>query len=617
MRKQLGSLIFALILSGLVQGCSYERDAISSTINQENLESTNVNESPYLTMIPTPTIAVEYSNYLVPELTILPLEEYDINEILIAIDCGFIPEEIQGDFDQLISTEQFLQLLTQLIHAKGGITEDIFLPKEEVVNEPITRLKASTYLYEAAYAMKHQVNIAILSNYSYDSNAISPLNLNANSFSDIKSLSLTKEEETALNYVVNQCDLISGYRLMEYTPDFRFRPKDALSRAEAILAAYRLYNSIPDAPNMISLEEVSTHTIPEDLLTKDSSLPDLTIESVPSYQGIRLKHTSSYNSLSANFCKTDIEYLAEQGFNFFQAYITASSFAAPYFNDVNPNLINEVCLKQLDQLIAWGIEYDVHINLCIDGLLGHGLSVLNSPDETSEVFLLDDVEALNRTVQFFKLLETRYANVPNEFLSFQLFDQPEFTTSIEIKNYVLPIVRAIRSINPDRVIFYDVMDSPDRQKPLTLLAKERVSFLYSLTQERFENNIATISEFLQDENQMEHSTWSKLLYQDVSKIAQKYNVGFMIHGINTNGLSPLYVEHRYLNTLLDGIHENELGWCFGEFGGIGATVLNGDKYDAEYIWDEEHNWYVDESLLELLKEYQYQTDAQEMHTITK
>ena len=161
------------------------------------------------------------------------------------------------------------------------------------------------------------------------------------------------------------------------------------------------------------------------------------------------------------------------------------------------------------------------------------------------------MEALNRTVQFFKLLETRYANVPNEFLSFQLFDQPEFTTSIEIKNYVLPIVRAIRSINPDRVIFYDVMDSPDRQKPLTLLAKERVSFLYSLTQERFENNIATISEFLQDENQMEYSTWSKLLYQDVSKIAQKYNVGFMIHGINTNGLSPLYVEHRYLNTLLD------------------------------------------------------------------
>lgn len=609
MRKQLGSLIFALILSGLVQGCSYERDAISSTLTQENLEPTNVNESPYLTMIPSPTIAVESLNYLVPELTILPLEDYDINEILLAIDTGFIPEIIQGDFVQLISTEQFLQLLAQIIHAKGGTSEHILLSKEEELKEPITRLKASTYLYEAAFAMKYQVNTAILSNYSYDANSISPLNLNTNSFSDIKSLSLSTEEKIALNYVVNQCDLISGYRLMEYTPDFRFRPKDALTRAEAILAAYRLYNSIPDAPNMISLDEVSTHTIPEDLLTKDSSLPDLTIDHVPSYQGIRLKHTSSYNSLSANFSRTDIEYLAEQGFNFFQAYITASTFAAPYFDDANPDLINEVCLKQLDQLIAWGIEYDVHINLCIDGLLGHGLSVVNSPDETSEVFLLDDVEALNRTIQLFKLLATRYADVPNEFLSFQLFDNPEFTSSVEIKNYVLPIVRSIRDVNPDRVIFYDVMDSPDRKKPLTLLAKEKVSFLYSLSQERFEINVSSINDFLQDENPMDYSTWSKLLYEDVSKIAEDYNVGFMIHGINTNGLSPLDIEHSYLKTLLNGIHEDGLSWCFGEFGGIGATVLNGDKFDAEYIWDEKRNWYVDEALLELLKEFQYQLDA--------
>ena len=609
MRKQLGSLIFALMLSCLFQGCSYEQDAILSTLNPDNIESINANESPEPTKQPTPTIFMEDSKYLVPELTILPLEDYDINEILIAIDYGFIPEEIQGDFVQLINTEQFIQLLTQLIHIKGGTTVDIFHYTEEEAKEPITRLKASTYLYEAAYAMKYQVNNAILANYSCDSNAISPLKLNTNSFSDIKHYSLSNEEKNALNYVVNQCDLLSGFRLMEFTPDFRFRPKDAFTRAEAILAAYRLYNSIPDTPNMISLEEEYTHTIPGDLLSKDSSLPDLTIESVPSYQGVRLKHTSSYNSLGAYFTKTDIEYLAEQGFNFLQAYITASSFAAPYFNDANPNLINEVCLKQLDQLIAWGIEFDVHINLCIDGLLGHGLSVNDSPDETSEVFLLDDMEALDRTVQFFKLLETRYVDVPNEFLSFQLFDNPEFTTSGEIKNYVLPIVRAIRDINPNRVIFYDVMDTPDRQKPLTLLAKEGVSFLYSLSQERFENNIGTIMDFLQDENQMEYSNWSKLLYKDVSKIAEKYKVGFMIHGLNTNGLSPLEIEHSYLKTLLTGIHDDGISWCFGEFGGVGATVLNGDKYDAEYIWDEKRNWYVDEHLLELLKEYQYQTDA--------
>lgn len=609
MRKQLITLIFALMLSSLVQGCSYEQEAASSNHNQENLESVHVNESPYLTMLPTPAIDVENSTYLIPELTILPLEEYDIEEMLIAIDTGFIPEEIQGHFDQLITAGQFLDLLTQIVHTKGGNTDAVRLSEDKDADEPITRLNAAAYLYEAAYAMNHQVNHAILSNYFYDSNAISPLNLSTNSFSDLKTLPLSKEDKATINFVINQCDLLSGYRLMEYTPDFRFRPKDALTRAEAILAAYRLYNSIPDHPKMISLDEVTTHTIPGDLLSKDSSLPDLTIKSIPAYQGIRLKHSSSYNSLSANFTKTDIKYLAEQGFNFFQAYITASSFAAPYFNDSNPNLINEVCLQQLDQLIAWGIEYDVHINLCIDGLLGHGLSVIDSPDETSELFLLDDVDALTRTIQFFKLLEARYVDVPNQFLSFQLFDNPEFTTSVEIKNYILPIVKAIRNINPERIIFYDVMDTPDRQKPLTLLAKEGVSFLYSLTQERFENNIGTVNDFLQEENQMEYSNWSKLLYHDVVKIAEKYKVGFMIHGINTSGASPIDIEHKYLKTLLTGIHESSLSWCFGEFGGIGATALNGDKYDAEYIWDEKNNWYVDESLLKLLVEYQYQTDA--------
>lgn len=604
MRKQLSALILAFSFSFMIQGCAYESSAPSTNLLEESVETPQSTASPSPTVTPTPTILAEETKYQLPELTILPLEDYDINEILMAIDCGFVPTEIQGDFVQLITAEQFCSLLKQMMLQKGFTPDSTKQLSEEEKAQPITRLTAASYLYDTVYDMDYQVNHAILTNYASDTNAISPLSLSSKSFSDLKTMNLTKTEKQAINFVINQCDTMSGYRLLEYTPDFRFRPIDAFTRAEAILAVYRLYNSMPEEPHMIPFDEASSHTIPTDLLTKDSTLPDLTIDFLPQYQGVRLKHSSSYHSLSATITKTDIAYLAEQGFNFFQAYFTASSFAAPYFDDENPDLINETCLKQLDQLIAWGIEYDVHINLCIDGILGHGLTLEGSPDETSEVYLLDDSNALNRMVRFFQMLASRYADVSNQFLSFQLFDNVEFSTTSEIRQYILPIVTAIRRVSDDRVIFYDVMDTPDRQKPLTLLAREGVSFLYSLSQERFENNIDTINNFLQESKQTEYSDWSEILYEDVKKVAEKYKVGFMIHGIDTNGLSPLSMEHQYLKTILNQIREENLSWSFGEFGGIGATVLNGDKYDAEYIWDDQHNWYVDEALLHLLKSYQ-------------
>ena len=589
-------LLIIVILS--LAGCSILEDEL--LVDTPPVQEPESVTTVIPTITPTPYLreVASITEIPTPSLMVLPLEAYDIEEILTAIELGIVPTEIQTDYIQLITEEQMVRLLNNTISLRC-LEENRIIKTISSHHDGsyITRLTAASYLYEASFPMGYIRNNALLTHASTEANTVSPLDLNSYTFTDTKYTIPSEEERNYIDFVSNQSDLYTGYHVMEFTSDMNFRPYDAMTRAEAILAAYRLYHSVPPKPTYVSFEEVGPHKIPKDLLTKAGTLTTITPDNIPAYKGTSLRRQSWQNSLSASITEPELKFISDNGFDFFRAYYTASSFAAPYF-DNDSDQINEANLEELDRLISWGIQYNVHINLCIDGLPGYGLGFDHEKDEVLETHLITDPQTLNLLERFWHMIAKRYADVPNEFLSFTIFDKPEIFTSEFIRNNIIPLVRVIRKESTNRVIFYpiqaitEIENKRDRKSALTVLAKEDVSFTIDLD---------SLQEPMDASNDILDLSYLKEQLTDLISISNKYHVGYMIGNTNMSDTETKRPMKQFPTALLKGLNEEGIGWYFGEFGGKGFSVINGDNIDAEYIWEEEHNWYVDESLLEQLR----------------
>jgi endoglucanase len=176
---------------------------------------------------------------------------------------------------------------------------------------------------------------------------------------------------------------------------------------------------------------------------------------IPLWKGFNLQGTP-YGRKAISFNEADFELMAGWGFNF-------ARFPMSYWSWSDPKdwmKINEDAFKPLDDAIDMGRRHGVFVNLCLHRIPGYCVNgrelepyqLFDSPRDSM-------LKALEAAVHHWTYIATRYRDIPNTRLSFDLFNEPPFMPDqsryVEVAR---ALIAGIRSVSPDRFIAADGAD---------------------------------------------------------------------------------------------------------------------------------------------------------------
>lgn len=223
----------------------------------------------------------------------------------------------------------------------------------------------------------------------------------------------------------------------------------------------------------VSIDEVGTYN--ENIITSEllasNTLPQLDKAALPYWTGLILEDKISVNYRNDDWedytgggwywNEEEIRYMSENGFNCVRACYSLSFLSHP--EDVMQINISE--LEQLDELIAWCIQYDMHLILSQTGLPGKWnswgdnwngdfdyWSIQENVGGNQELFTSKEMQEIY--LRYYEMLAKRYQDIPNGVISFELAVEntvPE--NDMQLQADVLgPVAEMIWSYTPDRIV---------------------------------------------------------------------------------------------------------------------------------------------------------------------
>ena len=168
-------------------------------------------------------------------------------------------------------------------------------------------------------------------------------------------------------------------------------------------------------------------------------------EKLPRWRGFNL--LNEFNVANHGpFNEADFRMIHDFGFNFvrlpmdYRIWIVNGDWTQ----------INEKALQDIDQAVAWGEKY--HIHVCLNFHRAPGYTVAEPPEARS---LWTDEEAQRVCALHWETFARRYKGIPSERLSFDLFNEPPNIDPQVYAKVVARMVAAIRKEDPDRLIIAD------------------------------------------------------------------------------------------------------------------------------------------------------------------
>lgn len=203
---------------------------------------------------------------------------------------------------------------------------------------------------------------------------------------------------------------------------------------------------------LVNLEEVGTYSIPNRIQAdiNQCTLPDATPQHLPYWTGFNMCNKMNYVFNSA-YQESDIKKVHDMGFNFIRAAIHYKTLLSEDGTKIKMSQIEDI-----DNLIEWGIKYNVHINLDLHYLPGHG------PDDQGilkqDLFMNEANKKL--ACDYWTMLAKRYVEIPNKILSFNLLNEPHWgTNDQDYATLMSRIAGAVRTQDPDRLMIIDGLNA--------------------------------------------------------------------------------------------------------------------------------------------------------------
>ncbi len=147
----------------------------------------------------------------------------------------------------------------------------------------------------------------------------------------------------------------------------------------------------------------------------------------------------------ARYNEEDFRFAAELGFNFIRLPLDYRC----WIKGGDWNEIDDNALAPLDEALAWGRKYGLHVQFCFHRAPGY--SVNRWPKETRSLFREKDV--LEVCARHWRHFARRWRGIPNERLSFNLFNESPVEPNLaEVERH---LIRAIHTEDPFRFIVSD------------------------------------------------------------------------------------------------------------------------------------------------------------------
>ena len=177
-----------------------------------------------------------------------------------------------------------------------------------------------------------------------------------------------------------------------------------------------------------------------------ASLPPASPADLPRWRGFNLLEKFHKDWTNRPFVETDFRLIHELGFNF----VRLPMDYRVWVKDGDWTRLDENVLKEIDQAVAWGERYGVHV--MINFHRAPGYTVAQPPEPTS---LWTDAETQRVCALHWAAFARRYKGIPSERLSFNLFNEPAGTDTATYVAVAKKMVDAIRAEDPDRLIVSD------------------------------------------------------------------------------------------------------------------------------------------------------------------
>lgn len=190
---------------------------------------------------------------------------------------------------------------------------------------------------------------------------------------------------------------------------------------------------------------------------KSKSAADITPQTMPRWRGFNLLEKFIAANSNDPFKESDFAMIAELGFDFVRLPMSYRCWSDPS----DWKKLDEKTLKEIDQAVEFGKQYGIHTNISFHR--APGFSVDRSLKEPFNLWL--DEEAQQAFDYHWSHFPQRYKGIPNKNVSFNLVNEPgsldfERTKPLtpELHGKVMRrVVKAIRDVDPNRLIFADGM----------------------------------------------------------------------------------------------------------------------------------------------------------------
>lgn len=380
----------------------------------------------------------------------------------------------------------------------------------------------------------------------------------------------------------------------------------------------RLYYSFYVEPDPVAYEECVTaepSILTEELLNRQTNLPDASCAHLPSeWHGVAMDDLRTYYDDGAyhydgEIFEYEIQAVKDAGFNYIGLQLDFSWLQGSGYHRGDPldGKLDLNRLKTLDQILAWCMERDIHLDIRCAGSGGH--------NEDIHKVWNDSAEDAQKFAEIWKVLAERYAQVPNTYLSFTLLEHTRrgnenpthnayldpaegwWNQQKEAVDFVKPAVEAIRSISPERCMIVDIsgrvaageevlelgvalaMDMSAQNDFFVIPSKQYLNQDFYLNMQWPYNGTCTA------ESMMDSDVHWKTL-REVATMAQENGLGFMISGW---GELPFvwhgtlkrptvrYSDATYQSFILDvtqTLESYNYGWCYEVWYGTNGITFS-------------------------------------------
>jgi endoglucanase len=328
-------------------------------------------------------------------------------------------------------------------------------------------------------------------------------------------------------------------------------------------------------------------------------LPEATFQHLPRWRGFNLLDKFMVGDQKP-FDERDFADISELGFDFVRLPLDYRCWT----DQSNPRLLKEAILKEIDRAVELGRKHSIHVQLNFHRAPGYTVAKPAEPKS-----LWTDSEVQDICAFHWASFAARYQGIPNQSVSFNLFNEPDEKVKPEAHRAVVErVASAIRQKDPSRLIVCDGRSWATRP-PTELLGLNVAAALHNYQPMPLTHYKAS---WVNWNESWPEPTWPLTenggkvigrgtIRRELIKPWQDFaakGIGVMVGEFGAHNRAPHRFVLSWMHDMLEEFKTAGFGWALWNFTGS-FGICDSGRYDM--VYESWHGRKLDRGMLEVLQ----------------